>query len=108
MKPRRCPSTPLPVRSPSRSVETRNAMTSFQNICALSIGSAALAFLFGLPEGAMAEVEPMQTPAPTHQHGGVTKVPLSPFIATNSKPFSGLMDDAMNVMNDGMAWRARR
>jgi len=38
-----------------------------------------------------------------HQHHGaaVSHAP-APFVASSSKPFSGLMDDAMNVMDYGM------
>lgn len=38
-----------------------------------------------------------------HQHhsAGAGKAP-APFIASTAKPFSGLMDDAMAVMDDGM------
>ena len=39
-----------------------------------------------------------------HQHAGSANggAPPPPFVATSAKPFPGLMDDAMNVMNDGM------
>ena len=45
-----------------------------------------------------------ETIHPPHHHGAATSVSAPPpaFVATNAKPFSGLMDDAMNVMNDGM------
>lgn len=38
-----------------------------------------------------------------HQHGNAASAPPAPFTATSAKPFSGLMDDAMNVMNHGMS-----
>ena len=75
-------------------------MVSIVKVCAASICSLSLATLLGLPAGAAA-----QSPPP-HQHGSSASVPRAspppPFVATTAKPFSGLMDDAMNVMNDGM------
>ena len=75
-------------------------MTPFKRLCALSLCGALLATLYGLPAGAMAEAEPASVPA--HRHGSAAVAPPPPFVATSAKPFDGLMDDAMNVMNDGM------
>lgn len=73
-------------------------MTSFHKICALSVCSALLASLSSLPAGAAPDTQPM------HRHGNTaaTRAPPPPFVASTAKPFAGLMDDAMNVMNDGM------
>lgn len=75
-------------------------MTTFDKVCALSICSALLATLFSLPAGAAADTQPM----PMHQHRGMAGAGSAPapFVATTAKPFAVLMDDAMNVMNDGM------
>lgn len=75
-------------------------MTTFHKVCALSICSALLATLFSLPAGAAADTQPM----PMHQHRGMAGASSAPppFAATTAKPFAVLMDDAMNVMNDGM------
>ncbi|WP_343732268.1 DUF305 domain-containing protein [Duganella sp.] len=39
-----------------------------------------------------------------HHHGGADSAPATPptFVASSAKPFSALMDDAMNVMDAGM------
>ena len=37
-----------------------------------------------------------------HRHGSVPALPPAPFVASSAKPFAGLMDDAMSVMNAGM------
>ncbi|MTV39432.1 DUF305 domain-containing protein [Duganella radicis] len=39
-----------------------------------------------------------------HHHGGADSPPATPptFVASSAKPFSALMDDAMNVMDAGM------
>ena len=72
-------------------------------VCALSACSVLLTTLLSLSAGVAAE------PAPMHQHSGMgcasalRPSPPPPFVATTAKPFSGLMDDAMNVMNDGMS-----
>ena len=71
-------------------------MPSFHKISALSLGSALLATAFSLPAGAAADGMAM------HHHQGVSSAPPAPFVASTAKPFAGLMDDAMSVMNDGM------
>jgi uncharacterized protein (DUF305 family) len=71
-------------------------MASFYKVCALAVCSAVLAIVCSVPAGAAADSQPM------HQHGGMASAPPAPFVATSAKPFSGLMDDAMNVMSDGM------
>lgn len=64
---------------------------------ALSSFVSLLATLFSLPGIADEAVPP-------HRHSVVvtSSLPPEPFVATSAKPFSHLMDDAMNVMNDGM------
>ena len=39
-----------------------------------------------------------------HHHGGADSAPTAPptFVASSARPFSALMDDAMNVMDAGM------
>ena len=37
-----------------------------------------------------------------HRHGSMPALPPAPFVASSAKPFAGLMDDAMSVMNAGM------
>ena len=77
-------------------------MVSLSKFFTLSVCSVLLTPLFSLSAGAAAEAPPM------HQHSsmGSASAPRSspppPFVATTAKPFSGLMDDAMNVMEDGM------
>lgn len=88
-RPSTCAYSPLPKRSP---------VNTFHKVCALSICGALLPTLFSLPAGAAAESRPM----PMHQHAGMASAPPPPFVATTAKPFEGLMDDAMRVMNDGM------
>ena len=73
-------------------------MTSFPKVCALSVCGALLATGVSLSTGAAAEAGPM----PMHQHAGASSAPPPPFVATTARPFAGLMDDAMSVMNDGM------
>ena len=63
--------------------------------------SALLVMALGLSAGAAAQT----TFAPVHAHGASAGANLRappPFVATTAKPFAGLVDDAMNVMNDGM------
>jgi uncharacterized protein (DUF305 family) len=45
-----------------------------------------------------------ETAPPAHHHAALSaaSAPPAAFVASNTKPLSGLMDDAMNVMNDGM------
>jgi hypothetical protein len=45
-----------------------------------------------------------ETAHPTHMHaaGPGPSAPPAAFVASTTKPFSSLMDDAMGVMNDGM------
>ena len=69
-----------------------------QNFFAVSVSSALLLAAFTLTAGAA------ETAPPAHHHAAMTvaSAPPAVFVATNAKPFAGLMDDAMNVMNDGM------
>ena len=69
-----------------------------QKFLALSACCALLAAAFTLSAGAA------ETAPPAHHHAAVSGASAPPpaFVASNAKPFSGLMDDAMNVMNDGM------
>ena len=70
-----------------------------RTLLASSTCCALLAAVFALTAGA-AESAP-----PPHHHAAApgAGAPPAAFVASNAKPFSGLMDDAMNVMNDGMA-----
>ena len=70
-----------------------------QKLLALSACCALLAAAFTLSVGAA------ETAPPAHHHAAASgaSAPPAAFVASNAKPFSGLMDDAMNVMNDGMA-----
>ncbi len=45
-----------------------------------------------------------ETASPAHHHAAApgASAPPPAFVASNAKAFSDLMDDAMNVMNDGM------
>lgn len=69
-----------------------------QKILALSACCALLPVAFTSSASA-AEAAP-----PAHHHAAVSGASPPPlaYVASNAKPFSGLMDDAMNVMNDGM------
>ena len=69
-----------------------------QKFLALSACCALLAAAFTLSAGAA------ETARPAHHHAAVSGASAPPpaYVASNAKPFSGLMDDAMNVMNDGM------
>ena len=69
-----------------------------QKFLALPACCALLAAVFTLTAGAA------ETAPPAHHHAAVSGASAPPpaFVASNAKPFSGLMDDAMNVMNDGM------
>ena len=69
-------------------------MTAFEKVCALSICSALIATVCTLPAAAADGVA-------AHRHLATTASP-GPFVASSAKPFAGLMDGAMSVMNDGM------
>ena len=45
-----------------------------------------------------------ETAPPAHHHAAVSaaSAPPAAFVASNAKPFAGLMDDAMTVMSNGM------
>ena len=66
---------------------------------AVSIPAACALLVIALGLSAAAQTRN----APAHQHGaGANLTAPPPFVATTAKPFAGLMDEAMNVMNDGM------
>lgn len=69
-----------------------------QKFPALRACCALLAAVFTLTASAA------ETAPPAHHHAAVSgaSAPAAAFVASNAKSFSGLMDDAMNVMNDGM------
>ena len=76
-------------------------MSSLFKAGSIPVASALLVMALGLSADAAAQT----TVAPVHAHrasdGANLRAP-PPFVATTAKPFAGLMDDAMKVMNDGM------
>ena len=69
-------------------------MTAFEKVSALSICSALIATLCTVPAMAADSVA-------AHHHGVAPASP-APFVASSARPFAGLMDGAMSVMNNGM------
>jgi hypothetical protein len=73
-----------------------NKIPASLRLLAVPLFALLLAMLFSPPGAADEAVPPHQHAAPSSGSSP------APFVATSTRPFANLMDDAMNVMNDGM------